>query len=542
MRLAPASLLVLALVPSVVACVGEMPPPPELQVTSPERGLVQGSGGAVTVTGVARPSASGSPVARVEVNGVRAALDADGSFTAVLDLSDGATLLHTLATTSEGGAARDVRAVEVGELRPVGANIERAVTASLSAASLARLAEAAGPIVMGLDLQGLIAPMQPIANLGDSDANVRVSVTRLRLSGARFTLVPVDGGLQFSAELSGLDVGADAAYGGTWVFDGTTAIGATADKVTLAGTLQVTPAGTDGFTVAIAAPTVTTGNLRLQASGLVGTVLDLVQDNLQSTVRDIAARTTEKALQPLLNQAFGALAGQQRFDVMGKQLALAAAPAAVAFTSAGAQVTLDLAAQVGGSEASAGFIYTPNGTPSVELGRGVHVGLADDLVNQLIAQVHAIGLLDIHLEEDLGLFDTIDIKPSLPPMVSANSPDGALRLVLGDMIATLSKDGAPVVRVAINAEAELQARPGPGGDEIALAFDGGRVFVNLLDPDGDDDTAGVSDAARDGIAVQVGAMNEFMIKVPVPSVAGVTVDHLGVRADSGYVMMSGELH
>ena len=539
------SLLVLVL-PTVVACVvGETPPPPELRVTSPERGLVQDGARQVTVLGNARPGASGSAVARVRVNGVPATLAPDGSFTAVVDVPAGATLLETVATSDEGGVATDARSVQAGELRAVGSNVERAVTASLSTETFARLATAAGPLVRSMDLDALLAPLQPMADLGDSIANVKVSITRLTLGDVRFTLVPVEGGLAFSAEFAALDVGADAAYGGALVIDGTTAVSATADTVTIAGTLIVTPSGTDGFTVSIASPVVDSSNLRLDASGIVGNIVDLLQDNLRSTIAKVATRSAELALQPILNQAFGALAGEQRFEVLGEHLALQASPAAVAFSPAGAVVTINLAARIGGSESSPGYIYTPNGAPTLTAGHGLQVGLADDLVNQLLAQVHATGLLDLHVEEDVGVFDTVDVRLSAPPMVSADGTDGAMRLVLGDMIATFSDDGNAVFRAALNASVDLEVDRGRTADELALQFGKVRMFVNVLDTDGGSipgDPVGASDAAAAGIAVQLDSMSQFLINVPVPSVAGVTLDSLELHADSGYVVMSGALH
>jgi len=535
-------LLLALLLPAVMACVGDMPPPPELRVTSPERGLTQGDSGPITVEGTTRPGQSGSAVVKVTVNDVPATLASDGSFRAVVDVPDGATLLETIATSDEGGTATDARAVQVGQRRPVGTNIERAVTASLSADTFARLAAAAGPIVTSLDLEALLAPLQPIANLGDGLANVKLSITRLTLADARFTLVPVEGGLQFSAEIDGLDVAANAAYGGTLVPDGTTAVTASADRVTLAGTLVVTPTGTAGFTTKIASPNVSTTNLRLQASGLVGSILDLLNNNLKSTIQDVTARSAELALQPLINQAFGALAGPQRFEVLGKQLELQASPSAVAFSSAGALVTLDLAAKITGSESSPGYIFTPNGTPQMNVGDGVQVGLADDLINELLAEVHAIGLLDIHLEDDYGVFDTADIRSTLPPMISADSTDGAMRLVLGDMIASFSDHGTELIRAAVNAQVDLQVLRGDDPQEIALEFGKIRLFVNILDTMNGDEPGDMSGAAAAGIAVQLDSLSQFLITVPVPSVAGVSLDRLALHADSGYVVVSGQIH
>src|SRR5436190_5779290 len=101
MRQAHSLLVSLALV-QIAGCVGPMPPPPELRVTSPQRGMVQGGAGQVTVTGTALPGADGAPIARVKANGVPATLAGNGAFTAVVDLPPGAMLLETVAISEEG--------------------------------------------------------------------------------------------------------------------------------------------------------------------------------------------------------------------------------------------------------------------------------------------------------------------------------------------------------------------------------------------------------------------------------------------------------
>ncbi len=526
------------------ACIGPVPPPPELRVTSPQRGMLQSNAGRIVVQGTALPGVDGSPISKVTVNDVAATVAADGTFTATVDVPPGAMLLETVAVSAEGGTATDARAVQIGQLRPVGSNIERAITASLSADAFARLSSAAGPIVKSKNLTALLAPLQPMAKLGDSLANLELTITKLTLGDAKFELTPVDGGLEFSAELTGLSVAGTAAYGGTFVPDGTTSVSITADRLTIAGTLVVTPAGTSGFTTKITSPNVTTTNLKLDASGLVGDIFDLLNRNLSSTIQNVTTRSAELALQPLINEALGALAGPQRFEILGKQLELQASPSAITFSRSGALVTLNLQAHIEGSESSPGYIFTPNGAPTMNVGSGIQLGLADDLINELLAEVHALGLLDLHLTEDFGLFDQADIKLTLPPMISASSSDGALRLVLGDMIASFSDQGKTLIRAAINAQVDLEVLRGTKPEEIALQFGKVHAYVNVLDPTSTDPLTAddVSGATATGIGLQLDSLSQFLITVPVPTVAGVTLDNLSLRADSGYVMVSGQVH
>ena len=326
--------------------------------------------------------------------------------------------------------------------------------------------------------------------------------------------------------------------------DGSTSVSVTADQVTIAGTLVVTPAGTAGFTTRIASPTVHTTALRLQASGLAGQILSLLNNNLSSTIQSVTTRSAERAIEPLINDALGALAGPQRFDVLGNKLDLQASPSAITFSRDGALVTMNLQAKIEGSESSPGYIFTPNGTPAMTVGSGVQVGLADDLVNELLAEVHALGLLDIHLQQDFGVFDEAEIELTVPPMISADSSDGSMRLVLGDMIASVSDHGKKLISAAVNAQVDLEILRGDNAQQIALQFGKVHLFVNVLDPSNPDELGAddLSGAAGAGIGLQLDSLSQFLITVPVPSVAGVSLDNLSLRADSGYVLVSGQIH
>jgi hypothetical protein len=100
----------------------------------------------------------------------------------------------------------------------------------------------------------------------------------------------------------------------------------------------------------------------------------------------------------------------------------------------------------------------------------------------VVAQVHAIGLLDIELDEDFVVSDKVAFTLSVPPMISANTDDGKMRLVLGDMIASFSDNGNEVVRAAINAQVDLEVAPGDNPEQIALQFaEDARVIVNILE-------------------------------------------------------------
>ena len=162
---------------------------------------------------------------------------------------------------------------------------------------------------------------------------------------------------------------------------------------------------------------------------------------------------------------------------------------------------------------------------------------------EMLAEVHALGLLDIKIDQSFGPFDGVELKLTVPPMISGNTDDGSMRLVLGDMIATLDQNGQPALSAAINAQVDVAVLPGDSPQDIALKFGKTHLFVNLLDPNADDASTGdVTGAASDGIALQLDSLSQFLVTVPVPSVAGVSFDTLSVHGDSGYVVVSGQIH
>jgi len=538
----------LTLLATVAACEagpGSAKEPPLLTVTSPARSTIQSQsqGGQITVTGTALPSARGEAVAKVLVNNVEATLLPDGAFHAVIDIGPGAQLIQTVAHGASGATVSDTRSIQTGQLHPVGANIGRAVAAALSADALAKISAAAGPIIKGLDLPAMLAPMQPMVSAGDSLANFQLFVDNLKFTDIKISLVPVQGGLAFSAEITQLDVPARMKVAGALVPDGTIAVRVTADRITVAGTLEVAPNGMAGFKTTLANPDVGITRSHLDASGVPGAILDLF--DLDSALAFVASKGAELVMGPLVNQALGALGGPQHVDVLGHQLALQVAPSVVDFTPAGGVVELDMKALLAGSEASPGFIMTDNGAPGMDAGHGFQLGLADDLVNELLAELHALGTLNLSMPQAAGVFDTVQIKMTVPPMISADAADGEMRVVLGDMYATFTSHGTPVGKAAINARIDLKiAALVPGGSAVGLQLGTPEIHVDTLDDIANTtglDAGDLSKATAACIGAQIDALTKLLVAIPLPSLAGLQIRDLSISADDGYVMISGQL-
>ena len=419
--------------------------PPVLTITSPQRSLVQNGAGTITVTGTALPNASGQPIASVSVNNVAATVGADGQFTASVQIQAGASQLHTEAVDAAGGKATDTRSVHAGDVRPVGSNIDNAMVASISTNAFGKISQAASTVITGFDFNSMLAPLQPMQHAGDSNGADclydQAFIDDLKLQNAIISLTPVDGGLAFSLEIDGLDVPAHANFAVACV-DGSETMEVTADKVVVTGTLLVSPDGMNGFTTTLASPNVELTNFHLDAGGVPGKILDMIDMN--HLIGSIISTSAEKFMGPMMNQALGGLAGPKQLNLLGKTIDITVAPTDLSFDAAGAVVALSTSFMIEGAEKSPGFIYTDNGTPTMTPGDGLTMGMADDLANEALAELTALDLLTISMPTPGGSFDNINLSMTTPPMISADPADGKMRLFLGDMKMEFTLIGHPV--------------------------------------------------------------------------------------------------
>lgn len=519
--------------------------PPILKVTSPDRGLLQDHAGIVTVTGTVTPNAEGEAIQSVLVNNVPAIVGADGSFVATVQVEEGATLLATVATDAAGGQATDTRSVRAGKIEKVGTSVGSAVTASLSTEAFAKLSGMAETMAKTLDVKSMLAPLNPMQHAGDADGEDclfdRVYVDDFKFSDVHLSFIPQDGGLAFSAELDGLDVPTHIRYAAACI-SGTENVEVKAKKIVIAGTLQVTPNGMNGFTSKLVSPDVQIDGLDVDASGLPGAVLDLIDFNDIATY--VGEKGAEMAMNPIMNKVLGGLAGPQTLNLLGKTMTVQVKPSQVQFSDVGAILSLDTSFLIEGSESSPGFVFTDNGIPTMDPSNGFQLGLADDLMNEMLAEVQALGMLNLSMPAEGGSFDGSAISMSVPPMVSADPADGKMKIVLGDMTATFTNAGVPVAKAAINATIDLAVAPANNGYGVAVTLGQPTISVDVLDdiPNTTGFTkADLGHAVGACLQEQIQTVSKLLTGVPVPALMNMRMKNLSIGGDSGYVMVKGGL-
>jgi hypothetical protein len=386
----------------------------------------------------------------------------------------------------------------------------------------------------------LLAPMQPMMTTGGSCLGAKVYIDSMTITDAHISLVPVDGGLSFSLEIDGLDVKSHADYhvaciGGSDTFE------VTADAVYVAGTLDVAPNGMMGFKTTLMNPDVQITNLNVSASGLPGAILDIIDMN--SLISTVISKGAEMFMGPMINKALGALAGPKMLSLGGKQVTFEISPSDVEFTPSSGLVVLDTQIAIGGTE-NAKFVFTPNGNPQLDPGMGMQLGLADDLANDMLSQITALGMLNLSMPTDGGTFDSATMAATSPPMISADPADGKMRMILPDMKVTFTQAGSPVASAALNAKISLAVTPASGGSAIAIQLGTPEIDIDVTDDIPNETRFTKSDLSKAvtlALQSQIASISALLAGIPLPAMDGLQMSNLSIGADSGYVMVKGDL-
>jgi hypothetical protein len=446
----------------------------------------------------------------------------------MIDVPAGATLIHTVATDAAGGIATDTRSVLAGERRAPGSSIRNAIAASISAPAFTQIGDAAAKLIKSADLTALIAPMNPVVHAGDEGGlgclYGQAFVDKITIADAKIALAPVAGGLQLSATFDRPVITGHARYGLACA-NGQSNFEIRAASASLNGVLVLSIDGANGLTTQLQNTDVQLPGLDISASGIPGTILGLIP--LEKVIKTVAPAAARLFVTPLLNKAIGTLTGPQKLPVLGQTLNLQVTPSAVAFAPARGDVMLDMKLLIEGAETSPGFIFTPNGTPSLDPGRGLALGIADDLANDALAQLTAKGLLNLQVPGT-----SAQVTMTSPPMLSADPEDGKLRLVLPDMIVTLGSQR----RLAVNAEIALAVQPADGGSALSIDLGTPAIAIDSLDdvPVAD---SGFAPAIQETTDEQRGSIKDLLKNIPLPKVGGLTLTDTSVAGGSGYVLV-----
>lgn len=516
--------------------------PPTLEVTSPARGTLADSD-TVTVTGVALDQQG--PV-RVTVGGVEVTPAADGSFTVAVPVTNGVHLIETHAIDKAGNDVRDVRAVLSGTLAPTDGTAVGQVGARAGVEALRAVAGAVGTAANGIDYTAAAKALNPVYN-NDGCLGAKINITSVALTNVGVGLVPQTDALSTDVVIDNLVVKASVNYKVACV-GGSTTVTLRATKTTIHGDLGLGIAN-GALATSLPNPTVAFDGFSFDIGGVPGALEDLVRGKVRDGVANALASTIKSKVPPIANDALaGLIAKPLSTSILGHDTTISVVPKQVSLTPSELFVAIDTKLTVTGGEGGT-FLTTGMELSSsmMESSQGLGIALDDDIVNQLFAGLWAADAFDKQLDiatiPALGaLLDddarSLDLKLALPPTASTDA--GQLQLALGDMIVTVRDEaGAEVQAMALSITTTLAAEPSQSG-KILLTVGAPTVYATMLaqsaaveDPLTDSEVEALVTAVWGVIGVEA---DNALSKLPMPTIAGVTLGAPSVTANGGFVL------
>ena len=521
------------------------PNTPSVHITSPARGTFAGDVKTLLVTGTATDD---TRVLSVQVNGVDAAIDADGSWRATIPVATGTQLIHAVATDGDGNVGKESRAVVTGPMSPIAAAVPQAITVAMSAQTFDAIGRGVTGLLKTGDLEAVIAPRNPVISIGSGpDCNfAQAAITGMTVGSAtQVSLTPERGGLQLDVELDQVAIGMRLSYA-VLCADGSRDITVAASHIKVTGVLAV-GVSQGAFDVKLANQVVQITGFDLDLGGVPGDIVKLL--HLDTALGPIIGWATETFVVPVLNTALAGLGDTKTVDVLGTPVDIQVAPARIELDATGAVIELDTTLRAHGDAASPGYVYVANQVPAMAGAHGFQLAIADDAVNQLLGSLWAAGGMDKAFDLDTGsygaigkLYDRVELSAKVPPFVDASG--GSLELTIGDLVATFKNGASIATQVAVNAQVDLRVVTGSDGTP-RLDVGTPTTYVDVLDENVDGANA-LSNAQFEAITsfalgrvIAVGSGSVGAI--PLPAFGGVAVHDVGIVEQDGYLVVDGDV-
>ena len=421
---------------------------------------------------------SAENVTSLSVNGAATKIN-DGRFDAQIELARGVNVVEATAET-EGNTTLYVRnGVMAGDYKSADDDVEDAVVLRVNEGGLRAIGDLAEEMLTQDLVNDSLAGMNPVYSdsygvWGWDAVTIAANVEGVYFDTPVFEFEPRDGVLELTATLPNLYVDIYA-WGEAIGFDFDSDVALWASSVVLTADVGVDARG-GKLDVDISGTEVALNDFAYDTSLLPGDVESyLLVETIRDTIAEMLVEQIDTMVPSLLDETLAGLDPSYATELMGLEVEIEFAFADADIDRDGLQLALDLDVAVPptGKKSAPGFLGADMGTPDVDTEADVAGAISDDLLNRVLYEAWAGGLLDMKLSTNDGSLDplmllplgvtegTIQVEALLPPVVVEN--DGELEAQIGELLVTIdakdSKLGDHVkasVNVFVGLEVEIE--------------------------------------------------------------------------------------
>lgn len=402
----------------------------------------------------------------VQVNGVAAEVDA-GTFDARIPLERGVNVVEGSGVDSTGHLIFDRNGVLAGDYNDDEGAVEDALLLRVNDGGLRKIGEIGADMLESQTINDAITAINPVYS--DSYAwdyvIVAADVESVSYDTPELEFTPRDGALGLEVTLPNLYVDIYA-YGEAFGFDFDSDVAMWASAAVLNADLYIS-ARNGRIDVEIGEVTVELKDFGYDTSLLPGDVESyILVETIRDTITEMLVEQVNEMVPPLLDETLSGLDPSFSTELMGLKVDLAFEFARVDIDDDGVVLNLDMDVVIPatGDHAGPGYLGADLGTPDLDTHADVSGAVSDNLLNRMLYEAWAGGLLDIRLSTDDGSLTalmlaplkategTITVSAALPPVIVER--EGELQAQMGELIVNIDTPGGALgdhLQVAVNA-------------------------------------------------------------------------------------------
>ena len=407
----------------------------------------------------------------VQVNGVAAETDG-GAFVASIELERGVTVVEGSGIDSTGHKIFDRSGVLAGDFEDDDGAVEDALLLRVNDGGLRRIGEIGADMLASESISASLSAINPVYS--DSYAwdyvVVAADVDSVSYDTPKFDFQPRDGALGLEVTLPNLYVDIYA-YGEAFGWDFDSDVSMWASSAVLSADIYIS-ANRGRIEVDIGEVEVELKDFGYDTSLLPGEVESyILVETIRDTITGMLVEKVNEMVPPLLDETLSGLDPSFSTELMGLQVDLAFEFAKVDVDDDGVSLDLDMDVVIpsSGEHGGPGYLGADLGSPDLDTHSDVAGAVSDNLLNRMLYEAWAGGLLDLRLSTDDGSLSalmlaplkategTITVSAMLPPVVVER--DGELQAQMGELIVNIDTPGGALgdhLQAAVNAFVPLE--------------------------------------------------------------------------------------
>ncbi|MBM4393109.1 MAG: hypothetical protein FJ090_18450 [Deltaproteobacteria bacterium] len=479
-------------------------------------------------------------VTALTINGAATKIN-DGHFDAKIELQRGVNVVEAVAET-EGATTLYVRnGVLAGNYRSASDEVEDAVVLRVNEGGLRAIGDLAEEMLSSDLVNDSLAGMNPVYSdsygvWGWDAVTIAANVDGVYFDTPSFEFEPRDGVLELTATLPNLYVDIYA-WGEAIGFDFESDVALWASSAVLTADVEIDTRG-GKLDVNISNTAVTLNDFGYDTSLLPGDVESyLLVETIRDTITETLVEQIDAMVPALLDDTLAGLDPSYTTDLMGLDVQIEFAFAKAEIDRDGLQLALDLDVAVPptGTKSGPGFLGADMGTPDVDTEADVAGAISDDLLNRVLYEAWAGGLLDMTLSTADGSLEplvlvpfgvtegSIEVEALLPPVVVEN--DGQLEAQIGELLVTIDAKGSKLgdhLKASVNVFVGLEVEIEDG--ELVLSLGEPRLSFMVRETSHDVSNETMTNVLEEALPIDsiLALLGDFAF--PLPELYGIRLD------------------